>query len=124
MGIEKVGSGMKAAGKRQKGSAFEREIAQMLREVGLDSTAQRMILSGGMGGFVSDIKTVLPLHIEAKRQEVTKFKEWYAQANGSKEKNKTPIVVWRENNGEPFVYLKFRDLLTILLLAKKGGWSL
>lgn len=115
---------MKAAGKRQKGSAFEREIAQMLREVGLDSTAQRMILSGGMGGFVSDIKTVLPLHIEAKRQEVTKFKEWYAQADGSKEKNKTPIVVWRENNGEPFVYLKFKDLLTILLLAKKGGWSL
>lgn len=114
---------MKARTKKQKGSGFELEIAQSLRESGLDKEAKRMPLSGAMYGFESDVFTNLPISIECKRQETTKFKEWYTQAENEVSKSKIPVVVWRENNGVPFVFLKWSDLLEIMGWSVKGGWT-
>lgn len=114
---------MKPKTKKQKGSGFEREVASSLRESGLDKTATRMVLSGAAFGLEGDIRTTLPIHIEAKRQEVTKFMEWYRQSEGSAAQTKIPVVVWRENNGQPFVFFKWNDLLELMTYAVKGGWT-
>lgn len=114
---------MKARTKKQKGSGFEREIAKSLRDAGLDGGATRMVLSGGAFGFPTDIRTSLPLAVEAKRQEKTKFQEWYAQSEEAAPGNKIPVVVWRENNGRPFVFLQWNDFLEICKFAVDGGWT-
>lgn len=108
--------------KRQKGNGFELEIAKSLRET-VDPDAKRMPLSGAMWGFESDIFTRLPISIECKRQEKTKFQEWYEQACNETSPSKIPVVVWRENNGQPFAFLKWNDLLEIMKWAKDGGWT-
>lgn len=113
---------MKPQTKKAKGSEFEREIAQDLRRAGLDKDARRMPMSGAIYGFESDIVTSLPISLECKRQETTKFQEWYAQAEKCS-KSKMPVVVWRENNGQPFAFLKWPDLLEIMSWALKGGWT-
>lgn len=109
--------------KRKKGNDYEREIAQDLRLAGLDKNAKRMVLSGGAFGLEGDILTDLPIHIEAKRQEITKFQEWYRQSEGSASRVKIPIVVWRENNGISFTYLKWNDFMEIMKFAINGGWK-
>lgn len=114
---------MKARTKKQKGSGFELEIASSLRESGVDLDAKRMPLSGAMYGFESDVYTSLPISIECKRQETTKFMEWYRQACNEVSNAKIPVVVWRENNGQPFVFLKWNDMLEIMKFAKDGGWT-
>jgi hypothetical protein len=82
-----------------------------------------MVLSGGAFGLEGDIQTSLPIHIEAKRQETTKFQEWYRQSEESASKTKIPIVVWRENNGISFTFLKWNDFMEIMDFALKGGWA-
>lgn len=114
---------MIARGKKAKGSGYERELARDLRNAGLDKKATRMPLSGGAFGLEGDIQTNLPIHIEAKRQETTKFMEWYRQSEGSASKVKIPIVVWRENKGQSFTFLKWNDFMEIMKFAVDGGWK-
>jgi hypothetical protein len=113
---------MKPRTKRQKGNSFELEIAKSLRDAGLDKEGKRMPLSGAMYGFESDVFTRLPISIECKRQETTKFSEWYRQAESEVSSSKMPVVVWRENNGQPFAFLKWSSLLEIMAYALQGGW--
>lgn len=108
--------------KKKKGSEFELEIAKSIRDAELDKEARRMPLSGAIYGFESDIVTTLPISIECKRQETTKFQAWYEQAARCS-RSKIPVVAWRENSGLPFAFLKWDDLLTIMHYALKGGWT-
>ena len=114
---------MKARSAKAKGSGFERDIARELRRTGLDKNAQRMVLSGGAPGFVSDIKTDLPIHFECKRQEKTKFREWFAQAEGDCSQIRIPVVVWRGSHDRPFVFFDFNDFLELLTYAVEGGYK-
>ena len=109
--------------KRAKGSKFEREVAKSLRDAGLDKDAVRMVMSGGAFGFTTDIKTSIPLAIECKFQNNTSFKEWYRQAEEAAPGNKIPVVVWKEDYGQAFVFLKWDDLLEIMKYAVDGGWT-
>ncbi len=109
-------------GIREKGKGFEREIAKTIRDAGLDKTSTRTPLSGGISWMKSDIQTTLPIAIECKAQETTKFQEWYRQAEQAS-KSKIPVVVWKENYGQSFAFLKWQDLLEIMSYAVKGGWT-
>lgn len=110
-------------GAKKKGSEFEREIAAMLRHSGLDPKAQRMVLSGGAPGFLSDIKTDLPIHFELKRQEKTSFREWYEQASSQSSGTRIPVVVWRQSHDIPFAFLSFDAFMELLTWALKGGFN-
>jgi len=110
--------------KKAKGSKLEREVAKMLVDSGLDQYATRMPLSGAIAGLKADIHTKLPLQIECKAQEVTKFQEWFRQAEEGKNigDRKIPIVVWTKNRlDRKFCYLDFQDFINILYYAMKGG---
>ena len=107
----------------QKGRDLELDIAKSLRDAGLDGDSKRTARSGAIYGLESDVFTRLPISIECKAQEKTKFAEWYAQAGNEVSKAKMPVVVWRETNGIPFAFLKWHDLIEIMAYAIKGGWT-
>ena len=73
---------MKAAGKRQKGKRYERQIAALYRHHGIDETAQPMPMSGAMEFHKGDIlkKNDNEFVDECKNQETTKLWEWWEQA--------------------------------------------
>lgn len=94
---------MKAAGKRQKGKRFEREIAALYRHHHLDDTAQAMPMSGAMEFHKSDIlkKNDNEFVDECKNQETTKLWEWWAQARGQAYGQQKPVLHIKRNNTEP-----------------------
>lgn len=91
-------------------------IASRLREAGLDKKARRMVLSGAVDGFDSDILTTLPLSIEAKNQETWKPLEYMEQAQVSADKtNKMPVVIMSKNRlPEPLVMMRMDDWIVLL----------
>lgn len=107
---------------REKGRRLELEIAKSLRDSGLDPDASRMPLSGGVDGFKSDIRTTLPIHIEAKNQETWEPLKFYEQAERGANQGMLPIVVMGKNRVEPFALLKWKDLIYLMQLAKQGGF--
>lgn len=108
---------------QHKGRELETEIAKTLRDAGLDDDSKRMARSGAIYGLESDVFTRLPITIECKAQETTKFKEWYGQASTGVNTSKLPVVIWKENENVPFAFLKWSDLLEIMCFAIRGGWT-
>lgn len=106
---------------KEKGRRLELEIAQTLRESGLDPDASRMPLSGAVDGFKSDIRTTLPISIEVKNQETWKPLEYYEQAEKGANSGLIPIVVMGKNGVEPFAFLKWSDMIYLMQLAKEAG---
>lgn len=107
---------MKSRSAKAKGTRLEVLIASRLREAGLDKKARRMVLSGAVDGFDSDILTTLPLSIEAKNQETWKPLEYMEQAQVSADKtNKMPVVIMSKNRlPEPLVMMRMDDWIVLL----------
>lgn len=107
--------------RKSKGRRLELRIAKDLRESGLDKTAGRMPLSGAAFGLEADIRTTLPLKIEAKNQETWSPLPYYEQAKAHAGV-KMPMVVMSKNNlPEPLVLIGWNDFLSIMQAAIKGG---
>lgn len=107
--------------RRQKGKAFERDIAKDLRESGLDKNARRMPMSGALDDLKADIITSLPIHIEAKRQEKWNVDEFYSQSVKGKKQHEIPIVVMKKSRKEAMTLLSWKDFIWLLQLAKESG---
>lgn len=116
---------------KSKGSNFERKIAALLVESGVDPYARRTPLSGGIKGVINlegDLITPnLPIFWELKCQENWSILEYYRQAERA---NPQPgrlanIVVVGKNNTEPFVFFKFSDWLeqTAYAQSKELEWK-
>lgn len=109
---------------KRKGSDFERVIATMIVDSGVDTKARRTPLSGaikGSIGFEGDLTTPsLPVFWELKCTENWSPLEYYRQCQAA---NPQPgrlanVVVMGKNNTEPFVFLKFSDWLEQIGYAK------
>lgn len=116
---------MKSQSIKAKGSRLERQVAHRIKEVlgsyGVD--ARRMIMSGAIEGFKSDIQINLPISIECKNQEKVKLWEWWEQAESSCGTNKLPtLIISRNHIKEPLAVIKFEDLLFFMELAIQSGW--
>ena len=108
---------------KMKGRRLELQIAQDLRDAGLDPDARRMVLSGAIDGFKSDIKTSLPLAVEAKNQETWKPLEYWEQAKACAGDFDIPLVVMSKNRlPTPLAMLSWNDLIGLMQWAKRGGW--
>lgn len=93
-----------------KGKRGERELANYLRSYGYE--VQRTPQSGG--SFVpGDIVGLPGIHIEAKRQETTKFNEWIKQALNDCPRGKLPAVIHRRNNQDWHIYMPLEAFMEL-----------
>lgn len=100
----------RGSGARAKGAEAEREVARILKDHGYD--AHR----GMVFYHEPDIVGVPGLHIEVKRQEQLKLKEWMAQSEAQKKHGEYATVVHRKNREEWLITMKFEDFLNFLAL--------
>ena len=111
-------------GRKTKGSNFERKIAKLIKDEGLDDYSRRMPGSGAFGiGMKGDLITPnIPISWELKNQETWSPLAYYDQAMRDRPNGRyIPVVVMGKNNTEPFVFFSFNDFLNILTHALKGG---
>jgi len=95
---------------RNKGAAFEREIADDISGwLGID--VRRKLGAARDGG--DDIQ-VGQFRIECKRCETTKVWEWYEQAKGNSEAGEIPVVVFRRSRSEPMALVSFSDFMRLM----------
>ena len=108
---------MKSTGPRQKGVAFEREIAKDIEER-LGGRAYRTPMSGARWFDKADVNCqgniMTRFHIEAKRQERVNLEDAYGQALRGAGTGKTPLVVTRRNRDVAMVYLTWEDFLSLM----------
>lgn len=96
---------------REKGKRGEREIANMLKEMGFD--ARRTAQYCGNTGDASDVVGIEGFHLEIKRCETTKIPEWMRQAKSDCGGN-IPCVVHRRSKEEWLATLPAEEFFRIL----------
>lgn len=100
---------------RERGARFEREVAKILREHGIE--AERGCQHAG-GKDSPDVKHNLgDYHLECKFSE--HFAVWSAMAQSERDAgdNEIPIVVFKRNYSKVYAVLEFEELIEII---KKG----
>lgn len=113
-----------AKGRKIKGASLEYIVRDALINSGLDLTARRSFMSGGFQQGDGDVLTKLPLHIECKNQEAWSPIAYYNQALRDRSSaRRTPLVVMKRNNSQPFAFLSLEDFINILAYAIKAGWA-
>ena len=104
---------------RNKGAAFEREIAQILREHGW-STAERTSngrVQYGKGDFSGGPQGC---HIEAKRAERLNVAAAFDQVVRDADPQDIPILVHRPSRHEVMATLPLAELLPLFALRERG----
>lgn len=98
---------------RDKGLAGEREVANRFREADWDVKA--LEYGGDWLCARRNGTSGLRLHIEVKRAEQLRLKEWLHQAEEEATAGTVPVVAFRQS-GEPWrVVLTLEDLLRVLV---------
>lgn len=110
-----------AAGRRQKGKRFEREIAAQYRSTGLDETAQPMPMSGAMEFHKGDI---LKKHDneyvdECKNAETVKLWLWWAQTAIQARGLQKPVLHVKRNLSESLSIIRTSDYFDMRLELKQ-----
>ena len=102
---------------KHKGNAFERKIANDIKEYGLDKNARRSIMSGAVFE-AGDLKTKLDYYIECKhRKKINVYSFWH-QIKREVSKHigtrKKPLVVMRKDGEDILAVLDWYDFLNLL----------
>jgi hypothetical protein len=87
----------------------QQEVQRLVVAAGLD--LQRLAYAGD--AIAVDLHG-RRLHLEVKRQERLRLKEWIEQANTEAPKGSLPVVVWRQSRGEWRADLSLSTLLALL----------
>lgn len=95
---------------RSKGARGEREAATLFREYGYDvhRTAQRTGVTG-----TADIEGAPGIHVEVKRRESLNVYDAMAQAVRDHKGNTLPVVMWRKNDCEWLMTMRFEDWMEL-----------
>ena len=95
-----------AINSRNKGASGEREAASKFRDHGYDThrTAQHCGMTG-----VADIEGVPYIHLEVKRRENLNLYDAMSQAVRDHREGELPTVMWRRNNCEWLIVMRFDD---------------
>ena len=96
---------------RDKGARGERELADFLRQHGVEARRGQQF-SGGADS--PDVVTNMPdVHLECKRVEKGNLYEWLAQAKHDAQ-HKLPVVAHRRNGKEWVAILPLGELIELL----------
>src|SRR5262245_32986772 len=99
-------------GRRNKGLRGEREVTQLFTDAGFDMR--------GLEGLGDHIATkgrpggLLAIHVEAKRHERVRIREWLKQCVEETPTGMVPVVCFRENNEEWAAVLPLSYLLELV----------
>ena len=100
---------------KAKGAKFERAVASMFREYGYE--AHRSAQYKGNTGDAPDVEgNYYGIHIEAKFYKQIAVYNWMAQAKrdaAAEGKGNKPVVIMKENYGEPLVLMRFDDWIEL-----------
>ncbi len=91
---------------RSKGARGERSAASKFREYGYD--AHRTAQHCGMTG-VADIEGTPGIHVEVKNRERMNPWDAMAQAVRDHKGNTLPVVMWKKNDCEWLMFMRFDD---------------
>lgn len=97
-----------AINSRQKGAAFERSIAKILRERGFD--ARRGQQYSGLQGD-ADVIGLPGIHIEAKAVERLDLYGAYEQSMRDSREGEVPVVIHKKNRKQILITMSFSDFL-------------
>lgn len=96
---------------RSKGAGFEREICATLNATFGTAVGRKLGQARDSGNDID----FGPLVIECKRRKrLGTIQQWLAQATAAAAPGKIPVVVGREDHGEPLAILRWTDMLTLL----------
>lgn len=101
---------IRGKGQRSKGGRGEREIVQLLRDIGFD--ARRNFQSGGAGG--GDIIGVPDHCLEVKRQERVCVWEWISQCGAAARPTETAVVAFRRSSSPWYAVLDAGDYFAMV----------
>ena len=104
-----------AVNSRQKGAAFERKVANILKQYGYDCRRGQQYC--GSNGD-ADVIGLEGIHIEAKAVERLNIYEAMEQAKRDARENELPAVFHKKNRKEILVTMTLKDWLQ---LYQKGG---
>ncbi len=104
-----------AVNSRQKGAAFERKVANILKQYGYDCRRGQQYC--GANGD-ADVIGLEGIHIEAKAVERLNIYEAMEQAKRDARENELPAVFHKKNRKEILVTMTLKDWLQ---LYQKGG---
>lgn len=108
---------------KDKGSSFEREIVNKIREAGLDKYARRSIMSGA-AFEPADLHTSLPYAIECKNLAKMAIYKLWDQAKRQATASKLPLLVTKANFKPALAILDFDHFLELYAWAQKGGYKI
>lgn len=106
--------------RKSKGSGYEREIAKLYVEFGIDPNCQRMPLSGASEHLKGDIhkahNTALEYRFvdEVKRQENLAIPQWWRQAVSQCTIGEEPLLHFKQNNQEGLSVIRTRTLFSLM----------
>lgn len=99
---------------RDKGKRFERAVANLFKEEGYE--AHRTAQFRGNTGQAGDVEGVRGLHLECKHCEQFRIYDWMVQAvrdATAEGKGNIPTVIYKKNNCEVLVTVRFEDFMKI-----------
>lgn len=102
-----------SASERTKGARGEREVAELLRNFGIE--VDRTVHNSGMY-LRGDLTGVEGYHFEVKRQETLRVPTWLRQA-ADECGDLVPVVAFRQSRSEWYAALPLRDLARLIAMT-------
>lgn len=99
---------------RAKGAAGERELANTLKEFGIEARRGQQFHGGGDSPDVVADSIFSDIHIEAKRVEAGNLYKWLEQSTKDAKAGKTPVVIHRKSQKPWVVILTLEDFIQLL----------
>lgn len=97
---------------KQKGNAYERELAKAFRDYGFED-ARRGVQYSGKEGEADDVVGLPYIHIEAKRVEKLNLYNAMAQAIRDANEDEMPTVFHRRNRETTLVTMRLEDWMKL-----------
>jgi len=100
-------------GKRLKGKNAELEVVHLLRNHGFKSAERTAPMQAGGKGY-GDVEGLPGFHVEVKRQERWRVRNWYEQAHEDAPPGAIPLVFMRESRQDWLVVIDATDFLRVI----------
>lgn len=98
-----------------KGKRGERELANWLKERGVEARRGQQFAGGGDS---PDVVTDMAVHIECKLVRATDIYGWLAQAKRDAKPGNLPVVVHRKNGKDWVAIIDMNDMLELLKMRE------